>query len=95
MVSLLNFKVNGKQVIASIVIDGHGRQNHICFDTNAITSVFGKNNALSKLLYDAIVDDYNGNFSLLYINKKEALSLFSRGWAPIAQWLDASRWLHT
>lgn len=75
VVSLLNFKVNGKQVIASIVIDGHGRQNSIRFDTNAITSVFGKNNALSKLLYDAIIDDNNGNFSLLYINKKEALSL--------------------
>ena len=74
VVALLNFKVNGKQTVAPIVIDGFGFQNNIRIDSNAITSVYGKGSAINQL-YKAAQDEANGKFSLLYVNKKEADSL--------------------
>ena len=43
--------------------------------SNTIACVFGKTNSVTKQLYDAIIDEANGKFSLLYWNKKEAVSL--------------------
>ena len=40
--------------------------------------MFGKTNSVTKQLYDAIIDEANGKFSLLYWNKKEAVSLLQR-----------------
>ena len=75
VVCLLKFNHNGKQVIAPLEIDGHGTQNSFVIDSNAIVSVFGKKNAVSNLLYNAINDEANGKTSLFFWNKKEALSL--------------------
>ena len=50
--------------------------------------------SVSKLLYDAINDESNGKFSVLYWDKKSHIAS-SRGRAPIARNVDASRWLHT
>ena len=75
VVALLKFTVNGKQVIAPIIIDGSGRQNGIRIDSNVIKTVFGKDNAISKQLMDAIINDADGKFALLYNNKKEAMTL--------------------
>lgn len=41
--------------------------------SNTIACVFGKTNSVTKQLYDAINDESNGKFSLLYWNKKEAV----------------------
>ena len=78
VVALLKFETNGKQTIAPVLIDGFGKQNGIIIDSNAITSVFGKTNSVSKLLYDAVNDESNGKFSVLYWDKKEAISLLQR-----------------
>ena len=78
VVALLKFTTNGKQTVVPVLIDGYSRQNGIRIDSNAITSVFGKTNAVSKLLYDAVNDESNGKYSLLYWNKKEAISLLQR-----------------
>ena len=43
--------------------------------SNAIASVLGKTNSVTKQLYDAINDEANGKFSLLYWNKKDAITL--------------------
>jgi len=77
IIALLNFTVNGKQTVAPIVIDGFGFQNNIRVDSNAVTSAYGKTTAINQL-YQAIKDDAAGKFSLLYINKKEAVSLLQR-----------------
>ena len=78
VVALLKFKTNGKQTIAPVLIDGFGKQNGIIIDSNAISSLLGKTNSVSKLLYDAINDEINGKFSVLYWGKKEAISLLHR-----------------
>ena len=78
VVALLPFVTNGNQTIAPVVIDGFGQQNGIRINSNAVTSVFGKTNSVTKLLFDAIINEMNGDFSLFYINKKEADALITR-----------------
>ena len=77
VIALLNFTVNGKQSVAPIVIDGFGKNNSVVIDSNAITSVYGKTTAVDQL-YRAVMDNAAGKFALLYINKKEAVSLLQR-----------------
>ena len=61
---------NGKNAIAAIEINGHGILNGKNIDSNAVTSVYGKNNTL-KLLKEAMEKE-NGVF---FIKKVEAQSL--------------------
>ena len=77
VVALLNFTVNGKQTVVPIVIDGFGFQNSIRIDSNSITSVYGKTSAINQL-WNAVNAEANGNFSLLYANKKETATLLQR-----------------
>ena len=95
VVALLQFQVNGKQVVAPVVIDGSGHQNGIRIDSNAVTSVFGKGNAVSKLLVDAIADEMSGNFSLLYINKKEANSILQSAGLQLPGGLKYDGFIHS
>lgn len=77
VIALLNFKVKGKETVAPIVIDGYGKNNSVVIDSNAITSVYGKTTAIDQL-YQAVKDEATGKFSLLFANKKEAISLLQR-----------------
>ncbi len=77
VIALLDFTVNGKQVITPVTVDGFGWQNAIQIDSNAVTSAYGKTTAV-KQLHQAAVNEANGRFSLLYANKKEAVSLLHR-----------------
>lgn len=72
LVVLLPIRHNRNTVIAPVYIDGFGRQNGIIIDSNAVTSVFGKNNAVTKLLNDAIQEERNGKIAVYYYNKKIA-----------------------
>ena len=47
-------------------------------DSNAVTSIFGKTNSVTKLLAEAVKDEAAGKFSMLYWNKKEATSLLQQ-----------------
>ena len=95
VVALLRFQVNGKQAVAPVVIDGVGHQNGIRIDSNAVTSVFGKTNAVSKLLVDSIADEMNGQFSLLYINKKEAESILQSAGLQLPGGLRYDGFIHS
>jgi len=88
VVSLIKMKVNGNDVITPVFIDGIGKQNGVEIDANAVKTAHGRDNAIKKLLYDAIIHESNGKVSLFYINKKEALSLLHRGRAAIARDVD-------
>ena len=52
--------------IAPVVIDGFGFQNRIQIDSNAVTSIHGRKNAVTRLLADALDDYANGETSLFY-----------------------------
>lgn len=76
-VVILQMTHNGKQVVGAVEVDGHGRTNDIRIDSNAMASLFAKDNAL-KQLKNAINNTVNGAVELFYWNKKEAMSLMQR-----------------
>ncbi|MBC8535014.1 hypothetical protein, partial [Yeguia hominis] len=72
VVAILKISYQGKQLVAPVVIDGFGLQNGIRIDSNAITSVHTRSNAVTKLLNDAIQEERNGKTAVYYYNKKIA-----------------------
>ena len=56
----------------------YGTQNNLTIDSNAVVSIFGKDNAITKQLKNALIDEANNKTSMFYWNKKEALSLLQR-----------------
>lgn len=71
VVVLLDMKHNNKTVIVPIAIDGYGRNNNVTIDSNSITSIYAKNNLITKLK-DAINDELNGKIGVYCINKNKA-----------------------
>ena len=78
VVAILKMQHNGKNVITPVEIDGYGTQNNLTIDSNAVVSIFGKDNAITKQLKNALIDEANNKTSMFYWNKKEALSLLQR-----------------
>lgn len=78
VVAILKMQHNGKNVVTPVEIDGYGTQNNLTIDSNAVVSIFGKDNAITKQLKNALIDEANNKTSMFYWNKKEALSLLQR-----------------
>ncbi len=78
VIAILKMQHNGKNVITPVEIDGYGTQNNLTIDSNAVVSIFGKDNAITKQLKNALIDEANNKTSMFYWNKKEALSLLQR-----------------
>ena len=76
VVALLPFTVNGKTVVAPVYVDGFGIQNSLVIDSNAVTSIYGRKNAVTSLLTNAINRHNSGQTALYYINRKEAAKLY-------------------
>ena len=77
LVAILDIRQNGKQIVVPVVIDGFGTQNGIRIDGNALTSVYGKDFSISKVLYNALNDEANGKaFSVYYVDTNKAAALF-------------------
>ena len=83
VVAMLEVRHNGKQVIVPVAVGGFGFQNGIQIDSNAITSAYGKNNSISKILHDAIEQESNGNFRLYYLDEEKATALFQVARVPM------------
>jgi len=66
--------VNGKQMIAAVAVDGFGHVNYERIDSNAVTTVFGKDNALYKL-QNALQNHSEKSTEVYYWNKKIASAL--------------------
>ena len=75
VVAIVKGEVNGKQVTAAVRVGGRGRQNGVDIDSNHVASVQGRNNAITKLLADAVRKELNGETGIYYWNKNEALPL--------------------
>lgn len=73
VVAILDAKhpTNGKPIIFAAQIDGISRQNNERLDTLAIKTVFGKGNAFSKLLADALKNESSKGFGIYYIDKNK------------------------
>lgn len=75
VVALLEIVHGGKNIIAPIAIDGYGKQNDIIVDSNAIASVFAKDNGVKRILYDAIKKEASGQKAVFYLDKNKATVL--------------------
>lgn len=78
LVALLPFTRNGQTVVAPVYVDGYGKQNNIVIDSNAVTSIYGRNNAVTTLLTDAINEHNSGKTSLFYIDTAKAAALYRK-----------------
>ena len=76
VVALLPFTVNGGTVVAPVYVDGFGIQNSLVIDSNAVTSIYGRKNAVTTLLTNAINRHNSGQTAIYYINRKEAAKLY-------------------
>lgn len=84
LVAMLEIRQNGKQVVVPVAIDGYGTLNWMQIDSNAITSVYGKNFSISKVLKNALEAEANGKaFSVYYVNKEKAARLFEVARVPM------------
>lgn len=76
VVALLPFQKDGNTVIAPIYIDGYGFQNSIQIDSNAVTSIYGRKNAVTTLLTDAIQKHNSGTTAVFYLDVAKAAGLY-------------------
>ena len=79
VVAILSIKHNGNQVTVPVFIDGISKQNGIRIDSNAVTSVYSRKNAISSLMIDALADEANGKVAVYYWDKKRAVALLPGG----------------
>lgn len=73
-VVILQMEHNNKKVVTAVEVDGKGQHNNAEINSNALTTVFAKGNAISQLK-TAIENTINGKNELFYWDKKEALTL--------------------
>lgn len=78
VVSLLPFTYDGNTVVAPVYIDGFGKQNSLRIDSNAVTSIYGRKNAVTGLLSNAINSHNAGNVSIFYLDKTKTTALYQR-----------------
>ena len=95
VVAILKMQHNGKNVITPVEIDGYGTQNNLTIDSNAVVSIFGKDNAITKQLKNALIDEANNKTSMFYWNKKEALSLLQRPGLRLPNPLPRDGFIHS
>lgn len=79
LVAILSMTHNGNQVNVPVYIDGYGFQNGVMIDSNAITSVYARENAITTLLTNAIKNEAAGKIGVYYWDKKRATTLLSNG----------------
>jgi hypothetical protein len=83
IVAMLEIRHNAKQVVVPVGVTGFGYQNGIRIDSNAITSAYGKNYSIAKVLREAIQEESDGQFSLYYLNEKKATALLQGAKVPM------------
>lgn len=77
-VAILDMQYDGKSIVCAVVIDGYGQQNKERIDSNAITSIHTRQNAVTGLLNNAIENESAGNVAVYYIDAKKATGLLQR-----------------
>lgn len=76
VIALLPFTKDGKTVVAPVYIDGFGIQNTVKIDSNAVTSIYGRKNAVSNLLTKALNDHKSAEPHVFYLDKAKAAALY-------------------
>ena len=85
---------NQKNIYLPIEIDGTAQNNGIRIDSNAITSLFGRQNVETKIK-KALDNEDQGKISVFYWNKKEAITLLQRGRSQLPTRLPQDGFVHS
>ncbi len=80
LVTIVEGEVDGKQMMAAVEVGGLGIANGTYIDANIITSAYGRKNAITTLLTNAIKKENTDNNSVgvYYWKKSDARSLYAR-----------------
>ena len=78
VMAIVKGEVNEKQVTAAVRVGGTGVLHKETIDSNHVVSVQGRQNAVSKLLVQAMEKENAGETGVYYINKTEAQDLCAR-----------------
>ena len=54
-----------------------------CIDSNAITSIYGKDYSIARVLHDAIEQETNGLFRLFYLDENKATAFLQEARVPM------------
>lgn len=76
VIAILDLSYNNKPMFAAVEIDGYGQLNGERVDSNAITTIHTRNNAINQLT-DAINNDSSNNVRVFYIDNKKATNLYN------------------
>ena len=93
-VVILETEHNGKKIISAIEVDGYGTANNISIDSNSMTTLFAKGNALAQLK-NAVDNTVNGGVELFYWNKKETISLLQTVGLQLPNHLPQDGFVHS
>ena len=70
VMAIVERKVNGNQLMAAVRVGGRGKQNGATIDSNHVVSVQGRQNAVSKLLVQAMEKENAGETGVCCIKKR-------------------------
>ena len=73
LVAIIEIPAHNRNVIAAVEIDGTGRMHEKSIDGNVITTIHSRNNAISKLLKDAVLSESQGKGGIYFWDKNKAL----------------------
>ena len=73
LVAIVEIQGQTRNTIAAVEIDGSGRMHGAIIDSNAIASVYNKDNAIKKLLKNAVASELAGQNSIYYWQKNKAI----------------------
>lgn len=76
VVAIVSAKVNGNQMMAAVEVGGRARMNGKQYDVNVLSSAYGRENTVTKLLTEAIQKENAGETGVYFLKKSEARSLF-------------------
>lgn len=74
LVAILDLSHGGKQIISAVHIDGDGFQNGIEIDTNSVTTMHKRGNAVN-LLHNALQAEASGSVAVYYMDKNKTANL--------------------
>ena len=73
IVAIIELQGHARNVLAAVEIDGKGVMQGNEIDSNTIVSVHSRDNAIKKLLSDAVISEVSGKGGIYYWNKKKAI----------------------
>ncbi len=74
LVAIVEIQNHPRNVLAAVEVDGYGNMHGLKIDSNAIATAHSRDNAISRLLKNALISELHGNGGIYYWDKKSAIA---------------------